>query len=98
MNWNDRIRDLGCVVCRRLDRGYVPAQLHHIAQGSSKRYDHAQVPLCPEHHDPYRTGTGFHGMGTTTFSHTFRVPWLAEHGLLVWLMEDLDLRLRGKLP
>ncbi|HUT03307.1 MAG TPA: Ref family recombination enhancement nuclease [bacterium] len=86
----DRVASVGCVVCRRLGHGNVPAQLHHIAGGSSKRSPFALVGLCPEHHDAQRSGSGFHGMGTRTFCSIFSVPWLREEGLLVWVNEDLS--------
>lgn len=87
--WMQRVAALGCVVCRRLGRGLVPAQLHHIAEGSSERSDFGVAPLCPEHHDPDRSGSGLHGMGVQRFCQIFRVPWLKEEGLLVWVNEDL---------
>ena len=83
MNWLGRVAALGCVICRELGRGKVPCQVHHIAEGSSKRSDFAIAGLCEEHHDPYKTGSGFHGMGAERFCKIFRVPWEKEEGLLV---------------
>ena len=40
-------------------------------------------------HDPDRTGSGFHGMGTERFCKLFRVPGESEYGMYVWLLEDL---------
>ena len=87
--WMSSVAALGCVVCRRLGHGYVPAHVHHIAEGSGLRSDYAVVPLCPEHHDPERKGSGFHGMGTERFCKIFRVPGETEYGLLVWANEDM---------
>lgn len=84
-----RVVAIGCVVCRRLGFGYVPAQYHHIAEGSGLRSDFCGCGLCEEHHDPFRTGSGFHGMGTERFCKIFRVPGETEYGLLVWVNEDL---------
>ena len=86
----ERVASLGCCVCRRIGYGYVPAQVHHVAEGSGLRSDWATVPLCEYHHDPHRKGTGFHGMGTKRFCAAFRVPWEKEEGLLVWVIEDLE--------
>lgn len=83
--WMALLAPLGCLVCRRLGRGCVPAQLHHIIGDD----DFSVVPLCPEHHDPHRTGSGFHGMGEKKFCDIFKVPQLRELGMLVWLAEDL---------
>lgn len=85
----ETVAALGCLVCKRLGRGYVPAQLHHVAEGSGKRSDWSVVGLCEDHHDPHRTGSGFHGMGTRKFCAAFRVPGESEYGLLIWLLEDL---------
>ena len=87
--WMQRVAQLGCVVCRRIGLKDVPAQLHHIAEGSSIRSDYAVVPLCPDHHDGHKSGSGFHGMGAERFCKIFRVPWEKEEGLLVWVNEDL---------
>jgi hypothetical protein len=43
-----RVAGLGCVICRRLGFGYVPAELHHIAEGSGLRSNFAVAPLCPD--------------------------------------------------
>lgn len=87
----DRVSQLGCVVCKRSGEWThrMPVELHHVAEGSSKRSNFAVVPLCRAHHDPHRTGSGFHGMGARRFCQIFNVPWLKEEGLLVWVNEDL---------
>ena len=83
--YHDLVASLGCVVCRRLGFGYVPAQLHHVAEGSGVRHEHGVVPLCEEHH----TGeSGFHKRGKG-FLKQFRVPGESEYGLLIWLLQDL---------
>ena len=87
--WMGKVAALGCVICRRLGHGYVPAQVHHVAEGSGKRSDFAVAPMCEAHHDPHRTGSGFHGMGTERFCKLFRVPGESEYGLLVWTNEDI---------
>lgn len=83
--WMGRVAQLGCLICRRLGRGCVPPQCHHIVDGD----DFSVAPLCPEHHDPHRTGSGFHGMGEKRFCEVFKVPGLRELGLLVWVCEDM---------
>jgi hypothetical protein len=93
-----RVAGLGCVICRRLGHGYVPAELHHIAEGSGLRSNFAIAPLCPVHHDEHRRGTGFHGMGTERFCAAFHVPGESEYGLLIWVNEDLQRSMMGWLP
>ena len=82
----ERVASLGCCVCRRIGHGYVPAEVHHVAEGSGLRSNWSVVPLCPEHH---RGGTGLHGAGTKTFLRMYRPPGECEYGLLVWTIEDL---------
>jgi hypothetical protein len=88
------IKSLPCVVCRRLglplDRH---VDLHHIAKGSSRQNNWLVAPLCRDHHDPYRTGCGLHGMGEQRFCSAFKVPHGTEYGLLAWVNEDLMLHL-----
>lgn len=91
----DRVAALGCVVCRRVHRVFTPAEVHHIAEGSSKRSDFGVAPLCPEHH---RGATGFHGLRADEFCRRYRVPWEKEEGLLVWVAEDLALVALYRLP
>lgn len=84
------VKSLPCIVCRRL--GYAldrHVDLHHIAKGSSRQNNWLVSPLCEEHHDPYRTGTGLHGMGERAFCLLFKVPHGTEYGLLAWVNEDL---------
>lgn len=83
-DWMELVSSLGCCVCRRLGNGYVPAHVHHVAEGSGKRSPWSVAPLCPEHH----TGqSGFHSRGKG-FLKQFRVPGETEYGLLIWTIED----------
>lgn len=84
--WMAEVVELGCLVCRRLGQPNVPAELHHVAEGSGQRSDFAVVPLCQEHH---RGKAGFHGMGERAFCAIYRPPGLREWGMLVWVNEDL---------
>ncbi len=35
----DRVSEIGCIVCRNLGYGYVPAEIHHI-EGKNKKGNH----------------------------------------------------------
>lgn len=83
------VHKIGCAVCWRLRRGHVDNQAHHVAEGSGPRNPFALSNLCEPHHDPNRTGSGFHGMGTERFCKIFKVPGETEYGLLIWTAEDL---------
>ncbi len=59
------IANLGCVICRRNNGEIVPCDVHHIAEGSSKRSDFMTAGLCKYHHT--LAGTGLHGAGVKKF-------------------------------
>ncbi len=84
------IARLPCVVCVQIGRPSGPVQVHHIAEGTGLRSNFAVAPLCVEHHDPLRTGSGFHGMGAKHFCKLFRVPGETEWGLLVWTAAQVE--------
>ena len=89
------LRTLPCVVCRRigfkLDRH---VHIHHIGRPQN---NWLVVPLCEEHHDHFRTGSGLHGMTEQRFCSMFKVPHLNYYGMLGWTQQDLceKLTLRG---
>ena len=59
--WKRRAAALGCILCRHLDLGDTPANLHHVREGqgmSQRASDWLVVPLCKEHH---QGKTGVHG-------------------------------------
>ena len=93
------VASLPCIVCARAGVGTTtyPIQVHHVAEGSGPTSNYAVVPLCEEHHDPNRTGSGFHGMGTRRFCQLFRVPGETEYGLFVWLAEDIANYLKRRI-
>jgi hypothetical protein len=84
------LRTLPCIVCRRignaLDRR---VDIHHISKGTSPQNNWLVIPLCREHHDPLRTGSGLHGMSEQRFCAMFKVPHLCEYGMLAWVNQDL---------
>jgi hypothetical protein len=86
----ERVASVGCVVCRRLHGHYVTPEVHHIAEGSSKRSNYAVAGLCgPRYENHHQGPAGLHGMGVKRFCAAYRVPWEKEEGLLVWVNEDL---------
>ena len=84
----DLVARAGCVLG---NRGLGPCagrvELHHVAEGSSRRSDYAVVGLCTEHHTG---GSGFHGLRAERFCKLYRVPWEKEEGLLAWVNEDVS--------
>ena len=83
----NKVAALGCCVCRRLGfQPAIPAEVHHVAEGSGLRSDFSIAPLCAEHH---RGKSGLHGLKAKRFCSFYRVPGEVEYGLLVWVNEDL---------
>lgn len=81
----NKVAALGCVICRRLSGEYVPAEIHHVAEGSGLRSNYAIAGLCPEHH---RGQSGFHTMQKQWLK-LFRIHNETEYGLLVMVNEDI---------
>lgn len=89
--WMGLIAQLPCCVGAKTgDPCEGRIQVHHVAEGSGLRSAFSTAPLCEKHHDPQRTGSGFHGMGTERFCKLFRVPNETEYGLLIWTNEILE--------
>lgn len=81
-----RVAGLGCILCRHLELGETPAEVHHIRDGAGagrKNSDFLAVPLCPEHH---RGSSGLHGLGTKGFATRYG---LSELDLLAMTIEAM---------
>lgn len=49
--WMDAVAELGCIVCRKQHRGYVPCAVHHIVEGGRRLGHMFTIGLCdPGHH------------------------------------------------
>ncbi len=81
-----RVAGLGCILCRHLELGETPAEIHHPRedQGMGERASHwLAVPLCHEHH---LGQSGVHGLGTRGFERRYK---LSELDLLAMTLEAL---------
>jgi hypothetical protein len=77
--WMERVRRLGCRVCRNLNLGDTPAAIHHCLTGAGGRKDHWKVlPLCHYHHQGEQ---GIHTLG--------RKVWQAKYGTEEQLMQQV---------
>lgn len=83
-----RAAGLGCIVCKNLNLGETPAEIHHIrtGQGVGQRADNFKViPLFPIHHCQ-----GGHGVAI----HAGRQSWENKYGteteLLVQVLYELE--------
>ncbi len=78
-----RVAGLGYIVCRNLNLGETPAEIHHIrtGQGVGLRADHRKsIPLCHPHH---RNG----GYGVAI--HAGRKQWEKNFGTESQLLEQV---------
>lgn len=59
------IQEIGCICCRDMGRGFVPAEIHHLTiggrHGQKRRGHDATVGLCAWHHRGV-TAQGFAGI------------------------------------
>lgn len=84
-----RVKELGCICCRHLGLGWVPAEAHHIRDGygaGERALDEETIPLCPWHHREGPMGEAFHAGER---------EWVKRHGtereLLAETRRDLGL-------
>ena len=66
----DKVARLGCILCRYLNLGETPAEIHHIRRYGGKRDFAPVIGLCPEHH---RGNTGVHGLGRKGFEKKYGI-------------------------
>jgi hypothetical protein len=65
-----KIAELGCSLCRYLQLGETPAELHHIRRGGI-RSKSPVIPLCTYHHRG--SNTSIHGMGRKRFEQEYGI-------------------------
>jgi hypothetical protein len=65
-----KISELGCSLCRYLQLGETPAELHHIRRGGV-RSKSPVIPLCTYHHRG--SNTSIHGMGRKRFEQEYGI-------------------------
>lgn len=79
MKRSERVRELGCVVCRNLGWGETPAAVHHALTGRGGRKDETKLlPLCFTHHQG--------SMGIHTLS---RRTWQERYGTETELLKQI---------
>jgi len=62
--WMQKVAELGCILCRRLELGETPACLHHPKTGGKRASNWDVIPLCPYHH---QGKDGVHGLSRRKF-------------------------------
>tara|TARA_A100001015_G_C15003072_1_gene719421 strand:- start:1300 stop:1623 length:324 start_codon:yes stop_codon:yes gene_type:complete len=84
----DRVRDLGCIICRQQGMGRVPCEIHHV-YGKTKPGAHFYVlPLCFQHH---RMGSDKEPISRHPWKARFVATYGTEEHLLKLVDELLDL-------
>lgn len=65
-----RVAAMCCIVCRKLQLGETPAEVHHVREGTGRMRasDFDTIPLCYPHH---RGKYGIHTIGTKLWARTF---------------------------
>lgn len=46
----DALHELGCIACRLDGFRHIPAEIHHLVEGSRRLGHRHTLPLCPTHH------------------------------------------------
>ncbi len=83
VQYRERVRGLGCIVCRAVYGIATAAQIHHVREGQGlgqKASDWLVIPLCLNHH------TGPEGIHQARFYMRFK---LDELDLLAMTVEAL---------
>ena len=80
-NHYDKVARLGCILCRHLELGETPCEIHHIRR-AGKRDTAPVIGLCPFHH----RFEGVHGLGRKAFEKKYG---LTEEDLLAQTEELL---------
>ena len=90
----DRVRDLGCIICRQQGKGRRPCEIHHVfgktkkAKGDFKGSHFYVLPLCFEHH---RMGSDKEPISRHPYKARFVATYGTEESLLNLVDELLEL-------
>lgn len=83
-DYEQRVRDIGCIVCKHLKLGWSPASVHHVESVRDNLSAYAIVPLCYAHHQGPQ---GVHGLGRRGFVATYK---LTEIDLIAIVNRELS--------
>lgn len=83
-SYQDRVRALGCVVCKDTHGVGAGTSLHHIESVRDELSEYAVVPLCYDHHQGQN---GVHGLGRRGFVARYK---LTDVDLLALVAKGLN--------
>lgn len=83
-DYENRVREIGCVLCRHLGLGKSPASIHHVEAIRDGLSDYAIIPLCYDHH---QGPSGVHGLHRRGFEARYK---LTEIDLLALVNKALN--------
>ena len=76
----DKLKELGCICCRKAGSGWAGPDIHHIF-GKSRHDD--TIPLCPYHHRGVQSDFGSYvGPSLADGKKPFEAYWGAQTALL----------------
>ena len=82
-DYENRVKDIGCVVCLHLGQMRALVSIHHVESIRDSLSAYAIVPLCHEHH---QGKTGVHGLSRRGFERTYK---LTDIDLLAMVAREL---------
>ena len=77
--YENKVRDLGCILCQHLGLGKTPASIHHVESIRDELSAYAIIPLCYDHH---QGANGVHGLHRRAFEMRYK-------------LKDIDMLARG---
>lgn len=69
-DYQSRVRDLGCIICKEMGLGNTPAAIHHVESIRDGLSEYAVIPLCYDHH---QGPEGVHGLRRKVFEMRYRL-------------------------
>ena len=83
-DYEQAVRDIGCILCLHLTSKRTPAAIHHVESVRDGISAYAIVPLCYEHH---QGATGVHGLSRRGFEAMYK---LTDIDLLALVNRELN--------
>jgi hypothetical protein len=75
----DKVRSLGCIVCRNQGMPRVPCEIHHIVGKTKPNAHYMVLPLCFQHH---RMGSDKEPISRHPYKKRFEAAYGTEQELL----------------